>query len=265
MRNKEEIAKKQAVFISHLMTDATTFINSIDKTDIQTILLSGSIARGDFYPGKFGGMIDLTVMKNNGSTLTPESLFGKDEEPDIPYHCITVNKTHFQILFLEYIDYKAFQIIDEPRKFAFLESKILWDRDNRFNNELQIIEKYARVDQNKQLSSCLGYIDYLLSDYKKDRWYRREAFNQMHENLNTSIRLMIQCLYYINSSYAPAEDRRLYYSYSLKKLPQNYEGNINELFKQDILSEEDYFRREKLFYKKFLEFINQNRPTTAST
>ncbi|HHT97253.1 MAG TPA: hypothetical protein GXZ90_05100 [Clostridiales bacterium] len=247
------------------MTDASNFINFIDKTELQTILLSGSIARGDFYPGKFGGMIDLIVMKNNGSTLTPESLFGKDEEPDIPYHCITVNKTHFQILFIDFIDYKAFQSFDEPRKFAFLESKILWDRDNKYNNELQIIEKYARIDQNKQLASCLGYINYLLSDYKKDRWYRREAFTQMHENLNTSIRLMIQCLYYINNSYSPAEDRRLYYSYTLKKLPQNYEVNINELFKQDILSEADYSRREKMFNSIFMEFVNHNRPTTAST
>ena len=265
MRNKEIIVKKQAVFISNLINDAISFINSINKSEIQTILLSGSIARGDYFPGKFGGMIDLTVMKKSGCTLSPEALFGKDEEPDIPYHCITVKKTHFQILFIDFIDYQAFQAFDEPRKFAFLESKILWDQDNKYNNELQNIEKYARIDQSNQLSSCFGYISYLLSDYKKDRWYRREAFPQMHENLNTAIRLMIQCLYYINNSYAPAEDRRLYYSYSLKKLPQNYELDISELFKQDILSEADYSRREKLFNKIFMEFVNYNRPTTSST
>jgi len=260
MKTKELIGNKQASFIEDRIGNARRFIDSIDKTNIQTILLSGSVARGDFDPGKYGGMTDLTVMKKPGTSVTAELLFGADDEPDIPYHCVTVNGTHFQILFLDFVDRENFQTYNEPRKFAFLESKILWDEDDKYAKELASIEKYSRVDQNKLLDSCLGYIGYLLSDYKKDRWYRREAFCQMHENLNTSIRLILQCMYYVNRKYAPAEDRRLYYSYSLDKLPANYEETMNEIYRQEITSEDDYFRRESLLNKTLLDFVTKNRP-----
>jgi hypothetical protein len=265
MKNKNDIIKKQAAYINNLCVDTNKFVQSIDKKDIQTILLSGSVARGDFNPGKYGGMIDLTVMKKSGSITSAESLFGKDEEPDIPYHCITVNNIHYQILFLDYVDYNVFQTFEEPRKFAFLESQILWDQDNKYHKELELIEKYAKVDQYKKLNNCLHYIDHLISDYKVDRWYRRAAFCQMHDNLNTCIRLILNCLYYINNLYAPAEDRKLYYSFTLEKLPKNYEESIIELYKQTITSEADYNRREAIFKNLLLDFINKNHPTTAST
>ncbi len=265
MKAKNTIVEQQAGIIKNLINEARDFIHSLDKTAIQTVLLSGSISRGDYYPGKFGGMTDLTIMRKSGFTTTPESLFGPDEEPDIPFHCITINNTHYQILFLEFVDYKVFQTFDEPRKYAFLESEILFDKDNKYKTELKNIIKFSQIDQHKLLNNCLGYIGYLLSDYKKDRWYRRMAFCQMHENLNTAIRLIIQCLYYINGKYAPAEDRRLYYSYSLDKLPINYEDTINEIYRQEITSEEDYFRRESVFNNVLLDFVSTNRPTTAST
>ena len=267
-RNNEEQKRnnqKQATFINNLRIDTNKFVQSIDKKEIQTILLSGSVARGDFNPGKYGGMIDLTVMKKPGCSITAEKLFGINEEPDIPYHCITVNNTHYQILFLDFVDYKMFQSFEEPRKFAFLESQISWDQDNKYQKELELIEKYAKVDQHIQLNNCLHYIDHLISDYKKDRWFRREAYCQMHDNLNTCIRLILNCLYYINNTYAPAEDRKLYYSFSLDKLPRNYEENINEIYKQIITSEVDYNRREAIFKNVLLDFVNKNRPTTAST
>jgi hypothetical protein len=262
---KTNIVSKQATFISNLINDTNNYINSLDKTNIQTILLSGSISRGDYYPGKFGGMIDLTVMKIPGSTITAESIFGPNEEPDIPFHCITISNTHYQILFLDFVDFKVFQNFDEPRKFALLESQILYDKDNKYKNELETIIKFSQIEQYKLLNNCIGYISYLLSDYKKDRWHRREAYCQMHENLNTSIRLIIQSIYYLNNKYAPAEDRRLYYSYTLNKKPNNYEEIVNEVYKQLITSEDDYYRRESIFNKVLLEYVLKNRPTTAST
>lgn len=265
IKTKADIAKKQASLIGNLIHDAKAFIDSLDKTDIQTILLSGSVSRGDYYPGKFGGMIDLTVMRRPGSGITAEMLFGPNEEPEMPFHCVTVNNIHYQILFLDFIDYTVFQTFDEPRKYAFLESRMLYDENDKYTKELETITKFSYIDQYKLLNGCLGYIAYLLSDYKKDRWYRREAYCQMHENLNTSIRLIVQCMYYINNKYAPAEDRRLYYSYSLDKLPQNYEEAITEVYKQDISSEGDYFRRETAFNTKLLDFVKKNRPISTPT
>ena len=69
--------------------------------------------------------------------------------------------------------------------------------------------------------------------------------------------MAIYCLYYKNNSYAPAEDRQLYYSLTLPNLPANYESLICELKNQNTTSEEDYDRREELFKKTLLEFIKK--------
>lgn len=260
METKETICKRQSPFIDKLISDAKGFIDSLDKTEIQTILLSGSVSRGDFYPGKFGGMTDLTVMRKPGSGLTAEALFGPNEEPDIPFHCVTARGAQYQILFVDFVDHEAFQAFDEARKYAFLESRILWDKDGKYGGELGLIERQSSQEQRRLFESCQGYIRYLLSDYKKDRWYRRGAYCQMHENLNTAIRLAIQCLYYINGKFAPAEDRRLYYSFSLDKVPVDYEIAINALYGQSLSSAEDYLRRERAFNEILLDFVSTNSP-----
>ena len=265
MKDINIIKEKQTKFIENLIKETKNYSNYLDKKEIQTILLSGSVSRGDYFPGEFGGMIDLIVLKKPNSSISPEELFGNDEEPDIPYHCVTWNGTGFQILFIDFVNENGFKDFDEARKYSFLEAQIIYDEEELYYKELQKINISIKNEHNKLLNNCLGYINYLLSDYKKDRWNRREAYNQMHENLNISIRLIIQCLYYINNKYAPAEDRRLYYSYSLSNLPTQFGKKIGELYKQKITSKSDYFRREKLFRKSFLKFVNEQRPTTAST
>jgi hypothetical protein len=260
MKDIEELKERQSEFISGLISKTRTYINTLDKKELQTILLSGSVSRGDYFPGEFGGKVDIIVLRKPGSILTAEELFGKDEEPEIPYHCVTWNGIGYQILFSDFINENNFIAFDEARKYSFLESQILWDENRLYEKALQGISSLAQNDQTKMLDNCLGYISYLLSDYKKDRWLRRDAFSQMHENLNTSIRLIIQCLFYINNKYSPAEDRRLYYSYSLPILPKNYNEKIRRLFKQVITSKKDYFRREKMFIKWFLDFVNDQRP-----
>jgi hypothetical protein len=106
---------------------AKTFIETIDKSQIDTILLSGSVSRGDYCPGKKGGAIDLIVMKKDDSNITVEELFGKNENPDIPYHNIKWNGEWFQILFTDFIDCNKFKELNEPRKFSIMESKIFYD------------------------------------------------------------------------------------------------------------------------------------------
>lgn len=74
-------------------------------------------------------------------------------------------------------------------------------------------------------------------------------------NLNRAIEVAIQCIFYNNNLYAPAEDRRLYYSYTLPKLSEDYSEILKNLYSQDIYSYSDYKRREDLFYKELLPLI----------
>lgn len=260
MKNKEAIIERQKEFIQEIKNKVSDFINSIDKSEIETILLSGSLSRGDFFPrikdgGDIDGMVDLIVMRKKGSSIKAEDVFGPDQEPPIPFHCVKVNNLWYEILFTDFIDADTFTSYDEPKKFSVLESQILYDPNGSYKNELEKIKEYAREDLKNSLNNSLGYIHYLLSDYKKDRWYRRDAFIQLHENLNTAIRAGIRALYYLNGFYSPAEDRAIYYSHSLQKLPEKYEELIVQVCNQKTDSEEDYFRREKIFMDNIVGFI----------
>ncbi len=257
MRTKENIIDSQRDFIAGLKDNIDDFMSHVDKSEIETILLSGSIARGDYFPGEMGGMVDLIVMKKSGSSCTAESVFGKDLEPEIPFHCVKYNEIWYEILFTDCITLDLFMDMEEARKFSILESQILYDPDDSFKDELKIIYPFVRKDLQAKLNDSLGYIYYLLSGYKKDRWYRREAFIQMHENLTTAIRAGIRCLFYINGFYAPADDRAIYYSHSLPDVPKEYGQLMNQILSVTPDSEDDYFRRESIFLEKFVRFIEE--------
>ena len=81
----------------------------------------------------------------------------------------------------------------------------------------------------------------------------------MHENLNTAIRAGVRALFYLNGFYSPAEDRAIYYSHSLPKLPENYAELISQACNQNTDSEKDYFKREKIFMEKIVGFIEKSR------
>ncbi len=260
MKIKEDIIEKQKDFIQNLRGKTSAFINEIDKSEIETILISGSVSRGDYFPGKIDGMVDLIVMKKNGSTATAESVFGKNQKPFMTfYHCVENRGLWHQILFTDFITVDIFKTLDEPRKFSVLESQALYDSNSSYKNELAKIKQFSKDDVRNSLNGALGYIHYLISEYKKDRWYRREAFIQLHENLNAAIRAGIRSLFYLNGFYCPAEDRAIYHSHSLPKLPENYADLILQACTQVADSEEDYFRREKIFMEKIVRFIEENK------
>jgi predicted nucleotidyltransferase len=252
-----EMVEKQKDYVQKMRKYAKSFIKTIDKSQIDTILLSGSVSRGDYCPGKKGGAIDLIVMKKDDSSITVEELFGKNENPNIPYHCTRWNGEWFQILFTDFIDCNKFKELNEPRKFSVMESKIFYDPNKRYSNELKKIKKHVKDELNNKLKSTLGYLKYIIG--KEARWEIRKAYPHMHNNLNIAIELGICCLYYFNGKYAPADDRKLYYTYELKKLPKNYEKLLIKLFEQKIDSKEDYERRKKIFFEKFIGLM-QKKP-----
>jgi hypothetical protein len=92
-----------------------------------------------------------------------------------------------------------------------MESKILYDPNKRYEKELKRIEEYVEEDLKDKLKGALGYLKYIIG--KEPRWVIREAYPHMHNNLNIAIEPGICCLYYINRKYAPADDRKLYYTY----------------------------------------------------
>ena len=92
MKTKEKIVIRQEEFINSLICEIKKYVENLDKSEIQTILLSGSVSRGDFFPGDFGGMVDLIVIRKANSKIKPKEVFGPDKKPFIPYHCVALEK-----------------------------------------------------------------------------------------------------------------------------------------------------------------------------
>jgi hypothetical protein len=89
---KNEIFDKQKEKYNELLIHTKEYINSINKKELQAILLAGSLSRGDYDPGKYGGMIDLIIYKKKESEISALQLLGKNQNEQIPYHCIKFNK-----------------------------------------------------------------------------------------------------------------------------------------------------------------------------
>ncbi len=53
-------------------------------------LLTGSVARGDARISPWGLYIDVTLVLKDDGEIDLEKVFGKNEEPDIPKHCVNL-------------------------------------------------------------------------------------------------------------------------------------------------------------------------------
>lgn len=253
----ELIARIRRQANSELARDARDLLETIDKSGLAVVLLSGSVARGDFYPGRYGGMVDLTVMRAPGATMDATQVFGPDEEPGIPWHCIKRKGTWFQIGFGDLLDARSFLSLDEARKYAIMESVVLWECDGLWSSMEAELQTLARYEQQKLWHEAWSHIQYLLSDYKEDRWIRREAWAQLHGNLNLALDRALSCLFYRAGLYAPADDRRIYHACALPGLPTNFEKILASIMQQDWLSEADYQRRRRLFFQSVLPLCRE--------
>lgn len=262
MKNLNEIKMRQKYFVAHLCALTEKYVSALEKSKIQTILLSGSVARGDYFPGKLGGYVDLIVMTKE-QNFDKTSVFGKDIEPEIPYHCVKTfidgEKIGFEIDIHPFVSVQEFKTFGEPKKWSILESKILYDENDLFSKELSKIESLKKTELKSYFEKTLFEIEQLTGEYVCDKWLRRAAYVQLHENLNKAIELGIRCLYYINESYVAPDNRLSYYTYSFEKLPKNYERMMKMLMKQNISSRRDFFRRKELFENEFLNWLKAEK------
>jgi predicted nucleotidyltransferase len=258
MQFLKDIKFKQKKYLEEQREKINNYIKNklFNIKEIQSVLLSGSVARGTFIPGKFGGAVDLTLLVNDVKKFDKEKHLGKMAE-NIPEYFISDNEIFYQFVFFDEKMLNDFETLSESKKFALLESIIIFDKKNLYQKILnEKINKIKSIEISTFMETAKYYITFLLNDYKIDRWKRRDAFIQLHCNLNKAIEIFIKYLFYKNNQYSPADDRYVYFSFDLKKTPDNYYETLLEIFKINNYTIEDYERRDSLFKEKFLSFID---------
>lgn len=249
----KKVQTKQKDFVESKRKIAIKYAANLNHQNIKSVLLSGSVARKTFMPGSYGGMIDLTVIVNSKDNLDCNTIFGKDTEPDIPFHCIKYGNDAFQIKIIDQQNFEHFMDFQEPEKFAILESEVIKDSEKYFSSFQNNLEPEVKSEIEKLYNDRKGYIYYLLSDYKTERWFMRKAYLQLNQNLDIAINNYIKCLFHLNKKYVPAEDRMLYFSCNLNNLTDDFESKIEKLFIVSEISEKNYKEREEYFKKYFLD------------
>jgi len=258
METISEVKKKQYELINQKQKSISDYINTFNKEQIESVLLSGSVSRGTFMPGTYGGAIDLTVFVKSQKNVNYDDLFGLDIDDKIPGHFIKYKDDFFQIKPVSYDFIDKFAENSEAEKFAFLESRLIYDQEKKYQKAIELLKKQIVPDDIRRINkSAKGYMYYLINDYKVDRWKNRNAVLQLNNNLNISIQYAIKCLFYKNGKYYPAEDRALYFSLELDQKPDNFESLLVDLqiIKNKKLSE--YLRREKIFKDRLVKYIEE--------
>jgi predicted nucleotidyltransferase len=258
MKDIENIQSKQKDFIENLKIKINDYVsnNLQNIPELYSVLLSGSVSRGTYMPDHMGGAIDLTLIVDNKKSFNKQKYLG-DKTEDIPEYFIKNNEMNYQFVFYDRSMLTNFANLNESKKYALFESTILLDKGNYYQNKYKKeLVSIKDVEIKEKYKNSLGYINYLLNDYKINRWINRSGFIQLHMNLNKAIDIFIKCLFHCNGSYAPAEDRSLYFSFGLKKIPIDYKKYIDEVAKVLDYTLEDYKRREEVFKNKLLSFVS---------
>lgn len=138
MKTRTQFASEpeQHELIENLKTATKKYVSQLYKEGIQTILLNGSIKRGDFCTQHLGGYVDLVVMVKDEKIFNWKKTFGEAEEEFYIYHCVRKEidglKVGFQIEKRPFETLDYFETLDENRRWAHLESEILYDEDDLF-------------------------------------------------------------------------------------------------------------------------------------
>ena len=257
MKTINDVKKEQASFHRLETKFIKQYINTnlIGKKNIQSILLSGSLARKDYWPGQFGGAIDLTLILKNKKKFDCDRELGKAEE-SIPDHFIKIEDRYIQFKLYDIKEIiKWTSTLTEAGKYAILESKIIVDKKDVYNRTMKDNRQIIRSELRTSYINTKSHINRLVNGYIVDRWLQRNVISQLNFNLDMAIITYIKCLFYKNQRYCPADNRMLYFSYHLPKLPENYIGKINEVMEVKNNTKNSYLKREKIFKGKLLSFL----------
>lgn len=223
---------KMSQLINKHIEIAKKFIEDLRKDkDIVGVVLLGGAARG--YADEYSD-IDLGIFYNYNTNLVPGERIFKNFDLDI--------------MLFEYNSWLNAKWSHEQRR-AFKEGILLLDHDNKIYNLLQSKLIYGDEERAQDIINILMKLKWKGFSIEKyeipknyefklppDLMYKRGCLECSYILLNESIDLFLQLLYCLNHEFIPDTKWRLYNSYKLIWLPENYKENITKLIKTTEIS-----------------------------
>ena len=138
---------------------------------------------------------------------------------------------------------------DEVDRWEFSRAEIVFDPKGEVK---KVFREKLRVPKNfwiKRIVVCGEYLKWYCCPPKKDVgsvaecWIERGDLVAAHYCLNYAVELLIKVLYALNREFLPAPKWRIFYSYGLKLLPENYRRLLGEAMLVKSFSVKDFNRR----------------------
>jgi predicted nucleotidyltransferase len=201
-------------------------------------LLTGSVARGDARIGPFGIMIDLTIIVASKHDINLDVLFGTDEEPFIPYHCVSIqDKIGLAIKVLEEGELAKIRELDEPSIFALNESEILDDKKGILKKWKRESFEITEAQKKERTLNQYFRFNYMTNAYRFEKWSYRKAWTQIAQNFNEANECYCNFLYCINNMFIPRKDWLTYLTFELENKPQHHQIYMQKLYETELTEE----------------------------
>jgi predicted nucleotidyltransferase len=138
---------------------------------------------------------------------------------------------------------------DEVDKWEFSRAEIVFDPKGEVK---KVFREKLRVPEDfwiKRIAVCAEYLKWYACPPKKDvgtvaeSWIERGDFVAAHYCLNYAADLLVRIVFALNKEFLPAPKWRIFYSYGLRWLPENYERLLGEAMLVKSFSVKDFNQR----------------------
>jgi hypothetical protein len=160
---------------------------------------------------------------------------------------------------------------DEVDKWEFSRAKIVFDPEGEVKKVFGQKLKLPKDFWIKRIVVCGEYLKWYCCPPKKDVgtiaecWIERGDLLAAHYCLNYAVELLIRILYALNKEFLPASKWRIFYSYGLKWLPENYRRLLGEALLVKSFSVKDFSRRLRAVRELWCGILPKIREETGLT
>ena len=225
------------------------------------IVFIGGLVRG--FVDKFSDL-DIIVFLSRSDAQLRRRIYslGLDEEKRSGI------EMDLEIHFIE--DFKRWRW-DEVDKWEFSRARIVFDPEGEvravFEEKLKLPEDFWI----KRVVLCAEYLKWHCCPPRKDvgtiaeAWIKRGDLVAAHYCLNYAVDLLLRIVFALNKEFLPAPKWRIFYSYSLKWLPEDYKKLMKETMKIRSFSVKDFDRRMRAVRKMWHSIVLKIEDDTKLT
>ena len=138
---------------------------------------------------------------------------------------------------------------DEVDKWEFFRAEIVFDPHGEIKKVFSEKLKVPKDFWIKRIAVCGEYLKWYACPPQEEvgtvaeSWIERGDLVAAHYCLNYAVDMLVRIVFALNREFLPAPKWRIFYSYGLKWLPENYERLLGEAMLVKSFSVKDFSRR----------------------